>query len=219
MILWIFYFQRSIVTVDRERFSLSLSLLFEERESSLEGEKVRSMEESKTAISHTECPESSTFQLSNIPETLFGGRGREANFYRERARVSGEDLVFTREHESKPPWSKFRDVPPRIQEPSPSGFLPGGSIFRSFLLYSRRFYEGYKKREKKERKKRHDSRLETRFRSSIENEKRWIDVTRHLEIDLEIELLSRTLLKNLNSLPLPRLAVIFPLRGWNSRLI
>lgn len=56
--------------------SLSLSLLFEERESSLEGEKVRSMEESKTAISHTECPESSTFQLSNIPETLFGGRGK-----------------------------------------------------------------------------------------------------------------------------------------------
>lgn len=110
------------------------------------------MEESKTAISHTECPESSTFQLSNIPETLFGGRGggrEEANFYRERARVSGEDLVFTREHESKPPWSKFRDVPPRIREPSPSGFLPGGSIFRSFLLYSRRFYEGYKKREKK----------------------------------------------------------------------
>lgn len=90
------------------------------------------------------------FSFRTSPRLYSGGGGRgEANFYRERARVSGEDLVFTREHESKPPWSKFRDVPPRIQEPSPSGFLPGGSIFRSFLLYSRRFYEGYKKREKK----------------------------------------------------------------------
>lgn len=77
------------------------------------------------------------FSFRTSPRLYSGGGGRgEANFYRERARVSGEDLVFTREHESKPPWSKFRDVPPRIQEPSPSGFLPGGSIFRSFLLYS-----------------------------------------------------------------------------------
>lgn len=120
-------------------FLLSLSLSPFRRKSIFpRRQKVRSMEESKTAISHTECPESSTFQLSNILETLCGGKGRRKRRSKllQRARVSGEDLVFTREHESKPSWSKFRDVPPRIREPSPSGFLPGDSIFRSFVFYS-----------------------------------------------------------------------------------
>lgn len=129
-------------TIDRDgdrkcfSFSLSLSLLFEERVSSLEGKKFGRWKKVKQQF--PECPESSTFQLSNILETLCGGKGRRKRRSKllQRARVSGEDLVFTREHESKPSWSKFRDVPPRIREPSPSGFLPGDSIFRSFVFYS-----------------------------------------------------------------------------------
>lgn len=108
------------------------------------------MEESKTAISHTECPESSTFQLSNIPETLFGGGGGKQTFT-ERELEFRVKIWYSRGSTSRSPLGQsFATSRQEYENHLPPAFCRAVRFFEASFFIPR-FYEAYKKRKKREK--------------------------------------------------------------------